>query len=416
MVMNQFFLHKHFLNTFTTRCARTSGKHLTCLLFTLILHTGLTNSSYSATSLDKGEEQVRINIGKLEKSIISHQEAIKTEHDNELTLLDELEVLEDRLIKTQDKLDELEFKVIAQKLQIEGKMKILDIAIAEKISVQKHLQQRMHAYYTMGHVGFLNVTFSTKTLHELLSFRESFDSLVEYDKKLIAVYRTTIEALQRNKQALDLEKGVLEDFIAKVNTEKEAMNDTKREKENILVRIRTQQRLHAQAIKEMQDSGTELTEDLKTIKKKQEIQNNIFLKNKGHLLPPVDGEIITRFQEEKPNALGDVRKSMGIALKVADGTPIIAIENGEIVFSGYLRGYGNTVIIHHDFQYYTVTSRIEKISKKTGVKVKAGDIIGITGDTATLIEDGLYFEIRHGKQSLDPMLWLEPTLLQASHN
>lgn len=368
------------------------------------------------TTLDKGAEQVRINIGKLEKSIISHQEAIKTEHDNELSLVDELEILEARLLKTQDKLDELEFKVIAQRLQIEDKVKSLNTASAEKISVQKHLKLRMYAYYTMGHVGFLNVTFSTKTLHELLSFRESFDSLVEYDKKLITVYRTKIEELQRSKHALDLEKELLDDFIANVNTEKEAMNETKREKENLLVRIRTQQRLHAQAIKEMQDSGTELTEDLKDIKKKQEIQNNIFLQDKGHLQPPVDGEIITRFQEEKQNVLGEVRKSMGIAIKVADGTPIIATEKGEIVFSGYLRGYGNTVIIHHDFQYYTVTSRIEKITKQTGEKVKAGDIIGVTGDTATLIEDGLYFEIRHGKQSLDPMLWLAPNLIHVSHD
>ena len=54
-------------------------------------------------------------------------------------------------------------------------------------------------------------------------------------------------------------------------------------------------------------------------------------------------------------------------------------------FSGYIRGFGNTVIIHHGFEYYTVTSRIEKILVKKGQKVKQGQSIGVTGDTATLL-------------------------------
>ena len=79
----------------------------------------------------------------------------------------------------------------------------------------------MHAYYTMGHVGFLNVTFSTKSLHELLSFREGFDALMSYDKKLIATYRNTIDGLERNKVALNREKEVLDNFLSQLLVEQE---------------------------------------------------------------------------------------------------------------------------------------------------------------------------------------------------
>ena len=37
--------------------------------------------------------------------------------------------------------------------------------------------------------------------------------------------------------------------------------------------------------------------------------------------------------------------------------------------------------------------------------------IGIMGDTATLINEGLYFEIRHDDKNLDPLDWLDNTQL-----
>jgi murein DD-endopeptidase MepM/ murein hydrolase activator NlpD len=113
------------------------------------------------------------------------------------------------------------------------------------------------------------------------------------------------------------------------------------------------------------------------------------------------------------NKLGISKRSSGIELRARDGTDIRAVSSGDVVFSGYLRGYGNTIVIYHGYKYYTVTSRIEKILVEKGRKVKRGQTIGIMGDTATLFDEGLYFEIRQGKTSLDPLLWLNPNKLNA---
>jgi septal ring factor EnvC (AmiA/AmiB activator) len=82
-----------------------------------------------------------------------------------------------------------------------------------------------------------------------------------------------------------------------------------------------------------------------------------------------------------------------------------------VTFSGYLRGYGNTVIVNHGYQYYSICSRIERIFAKKGQKVAEGAEIGIMGDTATLMSDGLYFEIRKDSTPLDPLEWLEAAKL-----
>jgi septal ring factor EnvC (AmiA/AmiB activator) len=164
----------------------------------------------------------------------------------------------------------------------------------------------------------------------------------------------------------------------------------------------------------MQEAAEKLSGALVALKNRYQVREDTFLANKGKLPPPVDGIIITLFGQKKENRLGIKRKSNGITLKAENGTKIRPISKGSVIFSGYLRGYGNTIIIHHGFQYYTVTSRIEKLFVKKGDVVRPDAVIGIMGDTATLFDEGLYFEIRHGKQSLDPLLWLDPNRLSTA--
>ena len=95
----------------------------------------------------------------------------------------------------------------------------------EKGIVEEHLKKRIAAYYTMGDIGLLNVTFSTQTLPELLTFHDAFDVLIKYDQDVIKVYRETINELERAKSALDLEKAVLQEFINQTVAEKEILEN-----------------------------------------------------------------------------------------------------------------------------------------------------------------------------------------------
>ncbi|MBU1568769.1 MAG: peptidoglycan DD-metalloendopeptidase family protein [Proteobacteria bacterium] len=343
------------------------------------------------------------------------EDQIAETETSERSILEELEVLDKKIVRQQQKLSELETKMEKQQTLINKEENTLNKIRGEKGMVEDHLQKRIAAYYTMGDIGLLNVTFSTQTLPELLTFHDAFDVLIKYDQDVIKVYRETIKEMERAKSALDLEKSILQEFHNQEFAEKAILENTKAEKHILLTQVRTQSKLHKQAIDEMQQASDDLTRSIVAIKSKNQIDDQRFLTGKGNLRPPVDGELVTLFQQEKVNKLGISRKSQGIELQAPDGTNIVAVGDGEVIFSGYLRGYGNTVIIHHGFQYYTVTSRIETILVTKGHIIKKEDTIGIMGGTATLFDDGIYFEIRHGNQSLDPLLWLNPNRLRTSH-
>ena len=393
------------------------GYHPLCIIFfiTTLLITCVF-PCHSTAKDELGEKDVsgyRINIRRLQHGIVEQKNQISEARQEERGILEEIETLDKKLSLQGGKIEELNAKMLHQQALINREEKALGKLRLERNFVEEHLQKRITAYYTMGDIGLLNVTFSTKTLPELLSFHDSFDSLIKYDQDVIQVYRETITDLERAKDALTLEKLLLEEFIVQEKEEESILEETKTEKGNLLAHVRTQTKLHKQAIEEMQQASEKLADRVVAIKNKSEVYEDGFTLNKGSLPPPVDGRITTLFQQEKTNKLGIVRKSSGIELQAADGTEIVAVSGGDVIYAGYLRGYGNTVIIHHGLQYYTVTSRIEKILVKQGSKVNTSDTIGIVGDTATLFNEGLYFEIRHGRQSLDPLLWLNPNKLSA---
>lgn len=359
--------------------------------------------------IEKGIEGYRINIRKLQKGIKQQQDLVLSSKQEERNLLRELEQIDTELLEQLAKLHTLENQMKKQEDLIAVKEDELQQANSEKQNVQTHLQERIKAYYKMGKVGFANVAFSTDSLPQLLSFRDSFASLIAYDKSLIDVYRNSIAELQQSRDILNREKSVLDDFIKMAKLKQEDINETKKEKELLLTQIKTQKQLHEQAIREMEKAADQLSVSLEALKKEDSLLDQVFLADKGKHPAPVQGEVIARFGEKRENRLGISGKTTGITIFAPGINKVQAIYDGTIAYASYLRGYGNTIIIDHGHNYFSIIARLEKLLKHKGEKVDQGEIIALTGDTATLMEEGVYFEIRHGSVPEDPLLWLDKT-------
>ena len=79
---------------------------------------------------------------------------------------------------------------------------------------------------------------------------------------------------------------------------------------------------------------------------------------------------------------------------------------GSIILIDWLRGYGKFLIIDHRCGYYTLYAHVSEIFVNVGDDVVGGETIATVGDTGSLQGPMLHFEIREGKNEIDPMLWL----------
>lgn len=357
--------------------------------------------------IQQGITKFRINIQKLQEGIEGQQLQIESSKEKEHSLLDELSQIDLRLFEQVKKLLTLEAQMDQQERLISAKKKELQKSQSAKEIVQNHLQMRIKAYYKMGKIGVANVAFSTESLPQMLKFRDSFASLIDYDKDLINVFRQSIAKSQQSKEALELEKSVLNDFILLAKEDQDAINAIKNEKETLLSQIETQKELHEQAVREMTRVANNLENALNSLKREDELFDQGFLLDKGKHPAPLQGEVIALFGQEHKNRLGINGKTTGVTIAVEGTQQVHAIFEGAVRYASYLYGYGNTIIIDHGYQYFSIISRLEKLLVKEGDKVEQGTPIALTGDTATLMEDGIYLEIRHGSNPLDPMLWLD---------
>ena len=139
------------------------------------------------------------------------------------------------------------------------------------------------------------------------------------------------------------------------------------------------------------------TENKKIIKKK-------LLTNKvdTDFIWPIKGKILNNFGSETPGFFNDV-----INISSNLGTSVKASLDGEIVYSGNeIPGYGNLILIKHSKNWITAYAHLEKIVKKKGNYVKKGETIGLVGKTGNVSEVQLHFEIRKGKEAVNPLKYL----------
>jgi murein DD-endopeptidase MepM/ murein hydrolase activator NlpD len=115
---------------------------------------------------------------------------------------------------------------------------------------------------------------------------------------------------------------------------------------------------------------------------------------------PVRGNITSKFGR-RGQTFHD-----GIDISAEEGSPIVAVEDGEVIYDDQLRGYGNLIIIRHASGFVSVYSHNKRNLVREGQKVSRGDVIGEVGSTGRVSAPHLHFEIRKDNVAKDPLSYL----------
>ena len=95
----------------------------------------------------------------------------------------------------------------------------------------------------------------------------------------------------------------------------------------------------------------------------------------------------------------------GVDLKAKMNTPVYATANGLVEYAGYHKtsGYGNLIILSHNFGFQTLFGHLNKIVVRDGQFVKKGQLIGYTGNTGMSNGPHLHYEMRYLGMSVNPI-------------
>lgn len=124
---------------------------------------------------------------------------------------------------------------------------------------------------------------------------------------------------------------------------------------------------------------------------------------KGKLALPVKGQVTNRFGA--PHSDSHILWK-GLFLRASNGQAVKAVAAGRVVFADWLRGFGNLLIIDHGKGYMSLYGNNETLYKQVGDTLRGGDTIAAVGNSGGNEQSGLYFELRHEGNPLDPMQWV----------
>lgn len=132
-----------------------------------------------------------------------------------------------------------------------------------------------------------------------------------------------------------------------------------------------------------------------------------FRNARGSLPWPLQGRVITGWGPSIDPTTQETVQNLGLDIAAAPGTPFRAVFAGTVTRSGYVRGYGQVVMVQHG-SYATLYAHANGLRVSQGQDVKPGDVLGLVGSTGLLDEAQarLHFEVRYNGTPQDPRDWL----------
>ena len=368
--------------------------------------------------LKKELEVQQQRLKSLQKEIAIHREKASDIESSRRSLLKELTELDEKIAQQWE---------ILQKTRQEWTIKELAlIEIQKDCASQKQalqalkfqVERRLRALREMGELGSLNILFAAETLPELLSRETYFRLILDCDREQRRLYRLRIKKLAEDETELEQQREALKTAADETENQALLFNERKQEKQAFLDEFSQQGKLYEVMLKELESAERSLQDIIKSLSSKSArglISGPVspdmydFRLQKGKLSPPVVGRLI----RIGANGWRNDRECPGVIFSTPMGSEIRAIFDGTVEYNNIIPGYGRVLIIDHGNEYFSLVSQGAQFFKTVGQKVTEGEIIGLAGG-GPWVQEGIYFEIRHGEQQEDPFEWFDPRAIKAS--
>lgn len=124
---------------------------------------------------------------------------------------------------------------------------------------------------------------------------------------------------------------------------------------------------------------------------------------------PVEGRVLAGYGPRE----GGVRND-GINIAAEAEAPVRAAAGGRVVYAGdEVAGFGNLLLVEHEGGWVTAYAHASRLAAAMGDAVRQGDVIAYAGATGSVAEVQVHFELRRGREPVDPTAHLPALVARA---
>lgn len=300
-------------------------------------------------------------------------------------------------------------RLVADLLSTKKEIKNISKQVA---TIKNSITLRIRSLQKAGPAFFFQSFFGSKDLYSIDKSSRLVYKVSELDIGQIKEYEMLKTSLSKKKNKI--KSIVTEIEINKLNLEKKESQFKKssEEKMQILSRLTVQDKKILMKIQNVRENAKKYAkryqlEDLSLM------FNGSIYESKGHLKKPIRGAIRQKFGLMRlPYEKLKIYNKGWFLANIKD-QPVQSVYQGKVVYKGLMPYYGRVVIISHGDHYYSIYGNLKNISINKGDPIEAGQAIASTSKSR-VYGRGMYFEIRHFSEPLDPKEWFEDSRVNIS--
>lgn len=390
----------------------------TALLVALVCASAPWGGAAVAASDDVDKKQSQLD--HLKSQIEQTRKTLKSFRGKETDALKALQRTEDELENLRARIAKLDRDIRATAQQVAATER--EIAKAEKeladatASLRKQFEdarQRIRIMYMHGPGSYLEVLLGSQDFADFISRYDYVLRIVQADMEVLDQLEREVAGIEDRKadikakrDSLVARRSSLDRMKADLAADEKALKEKLAEREVYLAQVRAQRQKWEKELAEEERQSKELEQTIRKLQEEAAKRGEPVAKWTGKFIWPVSGRITSPFGWRQHPIFQTRKFHSGLDIAVPTGTPVKAAADGKVIYSGWISGYGNTVIIDHGGGLSSLYAHNSRLTVGVGKWVRQGDIIAKAGSTGFSTGPHVHFEVRQNGEPTDPRGWL----------
>lgn len=370
--------------------------------------------AYGTSKLKDMQKQKK----EIQQQMKKNQEELKAKKDEISQINQEIIKYDQKYHEVQEVLDVLEDRLVVKKGEIEVTQQNLVDAKERETEYYANTKERIKVMYEYGNTEYIAVLLESDNAMDFYNRLEYLNKIVEYDKSMMLRLEDIREKIEETEGRLLIEKTELEHTQAETLIRKNEIENIRIAKAEEIAKARANQAFLEHEIKERQREEAILNKKIEDYiaaleRERAKNKNASKLKFSGGILKwPLKSHFYVnsgfgRRRDPITHKLGAMHN--GVDIPAPAGTPIYAAADGQVMYAGWMNGYGNTIMIDHGknssgYHVITLYAHCSSLNVTKDTFVKGGStIVARVGSTGRSTGNHLHWGLKIGGGWVDPM-------------
>lgn len=277
---------------------------------------------------------------------------------------------------------------------------------------QQEMQARMLIYrkrlrdiYINGQINYLDVLLGAKDFNDFSSRMYLLQKIISRDLELLEKLKQDAAEINSRKEQLAAEMKEIKATQTELEAKKAKVNKLREQRAYMLYKAQEEE----QSSQEEYERLLAISENIASMLRNMENSGGGAPAGQGgtgQFMWPCNGPITSYYGWRTHPIFGTTKYHSGMDIAVDSGTPIHAADSGTIVYSGWLGGYGNCVMIDHGGGLVTLYAHNSALNVGEGQYVSKGAVVAYAGSTGYSTGPHCHFEVRLHGELTEPLNYL----------